>query len=145
MTKQIGDKYFPKTGKIALPSGNGTRILPGPKMEILFGIFLGNDRTSINRHLRFALLCLRSQFLSHKTNKPAEKELMMTHLLISRKYHFRSPSTVDCIWGYMGCADGGGGRRRRNGGGSECKEEFNRCSTVAMGMGPTLQSQAANR
>ena len=38
--------------------------------------------------------------------------------------------TVTCIWGYMGCAKQDKKPDR------ECKEDFNGCSMIAMGMAP---------
>ncbi len=39
-------------------------------------------------------------------------------------------SSVDCIWGYMGCT------KRGKKSDQECKAIFNDCSMIAMGMGP---------
>jgi len=41
---------------------------------------------------------------------------------------------IDCIWGYMGCAKVGQKADR------VCKAEFNDCSMIAMGMGPTIDA-----
>jgi hypothetical protein len=43
--------------------------------------------------------------------------------------------TVDCIWNYMGCA------RRNVKPDKECKEDFNVCSMIAMGMPPPESGQ----
>ena len=38
---------------------------------------------------------------------------------------------VTCIWGYMGCAKQGKKQDK------DCKEDFNGCSMIAMGMAPS--------